>query len=67
MKTLGTLIVAVAIALIVSSPAAAQDLSFFITTAGPGDGANLGDLAGADAHCQVFPPAAPAGRPGMRI
>src|SRR5690606_21001984 len=35
-------------------PAAlAQDgaMSFFVTSAGPGDGANLGGLAGADAHC----------------
>jgi hypothetical protein len=29
-----------------------QHLSFFITSAGPGNGANLGGLAGADAHCQ---------------
>jgi hypothetical protein len=28
------------------------DMSFFVTSAGPGDGANLGGLAGADAHCQ---------------
>ena len=27
-------------------------MSFFITSQGPGDGANLGGLAGADAHCQ---------------
>lgn len=26
-------------------------MSYFITSAGPGDGANLGGLAGADAHC----------------
>ncbi|GLC23650.1 hypothetical protein [Roseisolibacter agri] len=26
-------------------------MSFFLTSAGPGDGANLGGLAGADAHC----------------
>ena len=33
--------------------AAAQDtsMSFFITSAGPGAGADLGGLAGADAHC----------------
>jgi hypothetical protein len=32
----------------------AQDtsMSFFITSAGPGDGADLGGLEGADAHCQ---------------
>jgi hypothetical protein len=27
-------------------------MSFFLTSAGPGDGANLGGLAGADAHCE---------------
>ena len=31
---------------------AAPGLSFFITSAGPGNGANLGGLAGADAYCQ---------------
>ncbi|MDH3230856.1 MAG: hypothetical protein OEN55_13785 [Alphaproteobacteria bacterium] len=29
-------------------------MSFFITSAGPGDGANLGGLKGADAHCQAL-------------
>jgi hypothetical protein len=29
-----------------------QPMSFFITSVGPGDGANLGGLKGADAHCQ---------------
>ena len=28
------------------------NMSFFITSAGPGDGANLGGLKGADLHCQ---------------
>jgi hypothetical protein len=32
--------------------------SFFITSAGPGDGANLGGLAGADRHCQTLAAAA---------
>jgi hypothetical protein len=36
-------------------------LSFFVTSAGPGDGANLGGLAGADAHCQKLGAAAGAG------
>ncbi|MDE2757818.1 MAG: lectin, partial [Acidobacteriota bacterium] len=36
-------------------------LGFFITSAGPGDGANLGGLAGADAHCQKLAEAAGAG------
>ena len=38
----------------------AQPMSFFITSSGNGDGANLGGLAGADAHCQLL--AAAAGR-----
>ena len=36
-------------------------MSFFVTSAGPGDGANLGGLAGADAHCQKLATAAGAG------
>jgi hypothetical protein len=34
------------------APPAAPDISFFVTSAGRGFGANLGGLAGADAHCQ---------------
>lgn len=33
-------------------------LGFFITSAGSGDGANLGGLAGADKHCQTLAEAA---------
>ena len=32
-------------------PAIAPDMSFFVTSTGRGFGANLGGLAGADAHC----------------
>jgi hypothetical protein len=41
----------------------AQDplMSFFITSSGPGDGANLGGLEGADAHCQSLADAVGAG------
>lgn len=35
-----------------------QSMSFFITSAGPGDGANLGGLTGADRHCQRLAEAA---------
>lgn len=52
------------LAIILSAGTAqAQDTSmtFFITSAGPGDGANLGGLAGADAHCQRLAEAAGAG------
>ena len=38
-----------------------QRMSFFITSAGPGDGANLGGLAGADRHCQQMAQAAGVG------
>jgi hypothetical protein len=34
------------------------DMSFFITSTGPGDGANLGGLEGADRHCQALADAA---------
>ncbi len=36
-------------------------MSFFITSVGPGSGAGLGGLAGADAHCQSLPAAVGAG------
>lgn len=36
-------------------------MSFFITSVGNGKGANLGGLAGADAHCQMLAGAAGAG------
>src|SRR5688572_4150007 len=38
-----------------------NQMSFFITSAGPGMGANLGGLAGADKHCQTLAAAAGAG------
>jgi hypothetical protein len=46
------------------APAQAQqaNMTFFVTSVGPGNGANLGGLAGADAHCQKLAEA--AGTPG---
>jgi hypothetical protein len=43
-----------------SAPAQAQQatMSFFVTSVGKGDGADLGGLAGADAHCQALAKAA---------
>lgn len=49
--------------LALAAPALAQDaanMSFFVTSAGPGDGANLGGLEGADAHCLKLAEAAGA-------
>jgi hypothetical protein len=40
---------------------ASGPMSFFVTSAGPGNGADLGGLAGADAHCQKLAAAAGAG------
>ncbi len=44
-------------------PAAAQsaDMTFFITSEGPGKGGDLGGLDGADAHCQQLAAAVGAG------
>jgi hypothetical protein len=38
-----------------------QPMSFFVTSVGLGNGANLGGLAGADRHCQALATAAGAG------
>ncbi len=58
------LVVAIMLASIALFPAFSQEqgeMSFFITSAGPGDGANLGGLDGADRHCQALAQAAGAG------
>ena len=65
MRTLG-IVMALAVAVLAFGPsvASAQDqppMGFFVTSAGPGDGGNLGGLAGADAHCQMLATAAGAG------
>jgi hypothetical protein len=54
----------IAITLLVAATAQAQqkDMTFFITSAGPGKGADLGGLKGADAHCQALAKAAGAGK-----
>ncbi len=55
------LLVAIALAGFgMTAPAQAQqaNMSFFVTSAGKGNGADLGGLAGADAHCQALAKAA---------
>jgi hypothetical protein len=54
---------AACLALFCAWPVAAQQatMSFFVTSAGPGKGADLGGLAGADAHCQKLAAAVGAG------
>lgn len=49
-------------ALLLSCSVAAQaEMTFFVTSTGMGKGADLGGLAGADAHCQKLAEAAGAG------
>ena len=44
-----------------SAPAQSADTSFFVTSAGPGKGGDLGGIEGADRHCQTLAQAAGAG------
>ena len=65
------------VAAILASPALAQNpaqpaqpaapMTFFVTSVGKGDGANLGGLAGADAHCASLAQAAGAQLPAGRV
>jgi hypothetical protein len=64
-----SLIVATVVLAFQSGSVLAQNktpLGFFITSVGSGDGANLGGLAGADAHCQKLASAAGAGNRSWR-
>src|SRR5437868_13797881 len=49
-----------------SASAQQANMTFFITSAGPGKGGDLGGLAGADAHCQSLAQAAGAGNKTWR-
>ena len=67
MHTLARIVspVCFAVAVMSAQPASAQsaDTSFFLTSNGIGNGANLGGLAGADNHCQTLAQAAGSGAP----
>jgi hypothetical protein len=53
------LFLAAAVAMIATGAAAENaPMSFFVTSQGPGNGADLGGLAGADKHCQTLAEAA---------
>jgi len=49
-----------------NAQAQSKDMSFFVTSAGPGKGADLGGLKGADQHCQALAKAAGAGNKTWR-
>lgn len=64
MKRTCAVLIALILAAAVPASSPAQQtppMTFFITSAGPGQGADLGGLAGADAHCQALAQAAGAG------
>jgi hypothetical protein len=59
-KIIPALLIAGAAFTLPAATAQAQqaDMTFFVTSAGPGNGADLGGLEGADAHCQSLAEAA---------
>jgi hypothetical protein len=62
-KAIGQCFGVAAVVLVAAQPAQAQsaETSFFVTSIGIGNGANLGGLAGADNYCQTLAQAAGAG------
>ena len=50
-----------ALALSAGAEAQQSNMTFFVTSAGPGNGANLGGVEGADRHCQQLAEAVGAG------
>ncbi len=56
-----TLLAVLAVSVAGFAQAQQKDMTFFITSTGPGKGADLGGLKGADAHCQSLAKAAGAG------
>jgi hypothetical protein len=62
MTRIGSLLLAAVASTVLGLTTAAQaqqaDMSFFVTSVGKGNGADLGGIAGADAHCQALARAA---------
>ncbi len=61
--TLSAAAACAALAIAGAAPSAAQqaEMTFFITSAGPGNGGDLGGIEGADRHCQQLAQAAGSG------
>jgi hypothetical protein len=57
----GVLVASATLAMLGAAQAQQSNMTFFITSTNPGKGADLGGLAGADAHCQKLAEAAGAG------
>ena len=64
-RTKATLLAAAGLSTLIAAGCASMmgpsDMTFFITSAGPGRGADLGGVEGADRHCQSLAAAAGAG------
>jgi hypothetical protein len=67
-QRLALVVLLAVVALASAGNAAAQQstMTFFVTSSGLGKGADLGGVAGADAHCQAQAQAAGAGNRGWR-
>ncbi len=61
MRIMLSILTAGLLALVAAEASFAQDMTFFITSEGPGNGGDLGGIEGADAHCQALAEAAGAG------
>jgi hypothetical protein len=68
MKQTGLLVSALLIVagLAIAADGDSSSMSFFLTSEGPGDGAKLGGLSGADAHCEKLAASAGAGGKNWR-
>ena len=64
--SLAVVVALLSLSWIASSQEQKRGMAFFITSAGPGKGADLGGLAGADKHCQALAQAAGAGGSNWR-
>ena len=64
MRVARTLMLATTASLLIAAcatPSSTGPMGFFVTSTSPGNGGNLGGLAGADAHCQKLAAAVGAG------
>jgi hypothetical protein len=60
-KPVGLAVVMLGFAGFVAAQTNAKDMTFFVTSTGPGNGGDLGGLEGADKHCQSLAQAVGAG------
>lgn len=62
LKTIAPLLIIVGASAAIPAHAEQNPMGFFVTSAGSGNGGNLGGLEGADAHCQKLAAAVGAGK-----